>query len=247
MQSEIIIKALNKTFMHKDKELEVLRDINLSINAGEFVCVLGHSGCGKSTLLRCIAGLETDYEGEILINGEENKRPMLDKGMLFQDHRLLPWLNVADNIGFALSDKITNKKEKVHELIELVGLNGFEKAYPHQLSGGMAQRAAIARSLINKPKVLLLDEPLSSLDALTRIKMQEEILRIWETEKTTAVLVTHDIDEAVFLGQRIVILSKRPGIISKIISINVPHPRDRLGAKFIKLRDSVYKEFFAEE
>jgi len=247
MQGKIVINGLNKSFVYKDQELEVLRDIDLSINAGEFLCILGHSGCGKSTLLKCIAGLETDYDGEILIDGKETKYPTLDKGILFQDHRLFPWFNVVDNIGFALLDKTPNKKEKVQELIELVGLNGFEKAYPRQLSGGMAQRVAIARALINKPKILLLDEPLGALDALTRIKMQKEILKLWETEKTTTVLVTHDIDEAVFLGQRIVILSKRPGTIRKITSVDIDYPRNRTGKEFMKIRDSVYKEFFAED
>ena len=242
MQGEIVIKNLNKSF----GELEVLKDINLSIKEGEFLCILGHSGCGKTTLLRCIAGLDTDYEGKILIDGKEIKHPTLDKGMMFQDHRLFPWLNVAGNIEFALPNKFANKNEKVQELINLVGLSGFEKAKPAELSGGMAQRAAIARALINNPKILLLDEPFGALDALTRMKMQEEILRIWETEKTTTVLVTHDIDEAVFLGQRIVILSKRPGEIRNITSVELPYPRNRTDKSFAKIRDNIYKEFFAE-
>jgi sulfonate transport system ATP-binding protein len=237
---------LSKTFFNGKERLEVLKNINFTICAGEFLCLIGHSGCGKSTLLRIIAGLETDYEGEIFIDGEPVIGPSLGKGMVFQDHRLFPWFTVEENVGYGLPDSVPNKKQAIADLISLVGLSGFEKARPGQLSGGMAQRVSIARSLINQPKVLLLDEPFGALDALTRITMQKEILRIWEAEKNTMVLVTHDIDEAVYLGSHIVMLSQRPGMIKKITPIEIAHPRVRTGTDFLNARNGVYKEFFEE-
>ena len=184
MQSKIKIQKVNKTFIQNNNETtEVLKDINLDIQEGEFICLLGHSGCGKSTLLRIIAGLERDYEGEAYIDGKSITGPSLDKGLVFQDHRLFPWFTVEENVGYGLADREANKKERIEELIHLVGLQGFEKKYPRQLSGGMSQRVAIARALINRPSLLLLDEPFGALDALTRITMQNEILRIWKAQK----------------------------------------------------------------
>lgn len=243
--SEILeIKSLSKVFQEKNKKLEVLNDINLTINEGEFISILGSSGCGKSTLLRIIAGLDINYEGAALLDGKQIKKPSIDKGIVFQDHRLFPWLTIKENIGFGIPDEQKNKEELVQEHIELVGLKGFEKSFPSQLSGGMAQRAAIARALVNKPKILLLDEPFGALDAMTRINMQEEILRIWKREKVTIILVTHDIEEAVYLGDRVVVLSSRPGKIKEIYNIDIARPRDRVSNDFVSEKRKIYLEFF---
>jgi len=240
------LENLSKTFFNGKERIDVLKDINLTIYEGEFLCLIGHSGCGKSTLLRIIAGLDTDYEGKALIDGKPVVGPSLDKGVVFQDHRLFPWFTVEENVGYGLPDSAPDKKQTIRELISLVGLSGFEKARPGQLSGGMAQRVAIARALVNRPEMLLLDEPFGALDALTRINMQKEILRIWEAAKNTMVLVTHDIDEAVYLGSHIVMLSQRPGAVKKITPIEIAHPRARTGADFLNARNGVYKEFFEE-
>lgn len=248
MQSKIKIQKVNKTFIQNNNETtEVLKDINLDIQEGEFICLLGHSGCGKSTLLRIIAGLERDYEGEAYIDGKSISGPSLDKGLVFQDHRLFPWFTVEENVGYGLADREANKKERIEELIHLVGLQGFEKKYPRQLSGGMSQRVAIARALINRPSLLLLDEPFGALDALTRITMQNEILRIWKAQKNTMVMVTHDIDEAIALSSRIVILGQRGTGIKRIINVDLPYPRVRTGRDFSNIRNTVYKEFFEEK
>ncbi len=248
MQSKIKIQKVNKTFIQNNNETtEVLKDINLDIQEGEFICLLGHSGCGKSTLLRIIAGLERDYEGEAYIDGKSITGPSLDKGLVFQDHRLFPWFTVEENVGYGLADREANKKERIEELIHLVGLQGFEKKYPGQLSGGMSQRVAIARALINRPSLLLLDEPFGALDALTRITMQNEILRIWKAQKNTMVMVTHDIDEAIALSSRIVILGQRGTGIKRIINVDLPYPRVRTGRDFSNIRNTVYKEFFEEK
>ena len=248
MQSKIRIQKVNKTFIQSNNETtEVLKDINLDIQEGEFICLLGHSGCGKSTLLRIIAGLEKDYEGEAYIDGKSISGPSLDKGLVFQDHRLFPWFTVEENVGYGLADSEANKKERIEELIHLVGLQGFEKKYPRQLSGGMSQRVAIARALINRPSLLLLDEPFGALDALTRITMQNEILRIWKAQKNTMVMVTHDIDEAIALSSRIVILGQRGTGIKRIINVDLPYPRVRTGRDFSNIRNTVYKEFFEEK
>lgn len=248
MQSKIKIQKVNKTFIQNNNETtEVLKDINLDIQEGEFICLLGHSGCGKSTLLRIIAGLERDYEGEAYIDGKSISGPSLDKSLIFQDHRLFPWFTVEENVGYGLADREANKKERIEELIHLVGLQGFEKKYPRQLSGGMSQRVAIARALINRPSLLLLDEPFGALDALTRITMQNETLRIWKAQKNTMVMVTHDIDEAVALSSRIVILGQRGTGIKRIINVDLPYPRVRTGRDFSNIRNTVYKEFFEEK
>ncbi|AGK98496.1 ABC transporter ATP-binding protein [Clostridium pasteurianum] len=243
--SEILkIKGLNKIFQEKNKKLKVLNDINLIIEEGEFISILGSSGCGKSTLLRIIAGLDTNYKGNVLLDGEQIKKPSIDKGIVFQDHRLFPWLTIEENIGFGIPDKQKNKDELVQEHIELVGLKGFAKSLPSQLSGGMAQRASIARALVNKPKILLLDEPFGALDAMTRINMQEEILRIWKREKVTIILVTHDIEEAAYLGDRVVVLSSRPGKIKSIYKMDIARPRDRVSNDFLSEKRKIYLEFF---
>jgi sulfonate transport system ATP-binding protein len=240
------VRNLRKRFRGEQGEVIALQDINLSIRVGEFVSIVGSSGCGKSTLLRIIAGLEREFEGDALLDREPISGPGPDRGVVFQEHRLFPWLSVRDNVAFGVApDSPAEIQRSVQEHIALVGLAGFESAYPHQLSGGMAQRASIARALVNRPKVLLLDEPFGALDALTKIQMQQEILRIWEAEQTTMIMVTHDIDEAVFLGDRVVVMSNRPGTIKKIIPVDLPRPRDRGSFDFTRKRNEVYQEFFA--
>lgn len=243
--NDLVIQDLHKRFPVRGGEVTALEDINLTVGHGEFICVVGSSGCGKSTLLRIIAGLENVYDGVAALGGERIKGPGLERGVVFQEHRLLPWLTVRDNVAFGLAGITAKEKaDSVQEHINLVGLTGFEKAYPHQLSGGMAQRAAIARALVNRPQILLMDEPFGALDALTKIQMQEEVLRIWEAEKTTVILVTHDIDEAVYLGDRVVVMSSRPGTVKRVIPVDLPRPRDRSSYEFVGVRKEVYGEFF---
>lgn len=248
INSNLSIKHVNKTF-HVDKEnVQVLRDINIQIKPGEFISIVGHSGCGKSTLLKIIAGLVSYDFGTVEINDKKITTPGSDRGMVFQEHRLLPWMTIKDNIALGLHHLTKEEKnKKVSHHMELVKLTGFENAYPHQLSGGMAQRAAIARALVNSPKILLLDEPFGALDALTRIQMQKEILHIWDTEKTTMILVTHDIDEAIYLSDRALVMSSRPGTIETIIPIDIGRPRDRGSADFAYIKKKILTHFFQEE
>jgi NitT/TauT family transport system ATP-binding protein/sulfonate transport system ATP-binding protein len=198
----IAIRNLNKSFELEGRTLPVLQDINLSIQPGEFLALVGSSGCGKTTLLRILLGLEKGYHGSVFLDGVPIVGPSSERGIVFQEHRLLPWLTVAQNVGFGLRElkDAQEKRRRVGETLQLVGLEAFEKAYPGQLSGGMAQRAAIARALVNKPRVLLLDEPLGALDALTRLRMQRELDVLVRKEKVTTVLVTHDIEEALYLA-----------------------------------------------
>ncbi|MGE5476784.1 MAG: ABC transporter ATP-binding protein [Bacteroidales bacterium] len=244
---DLRIGPLSKTFALKAGTVQALSNIQLDIPGGRFISIVGASGCGKSTLLRIIAGLEGEYDGTVTLGGRPLGGPGLDRGVIFQEHRLLPWLTVEQNVAFGL--KNLPKAEiarRVAAHLELVGLAGFAKAYPHQLSGGMAQRVAIARALANQPQVLLLDEPFGALDALTKIQMQQEILRIWEVEKTTMVLVTHDIDEAIFLGDEVVVMSSRPGTVKKVLKVGLSRPRDRSSPDFVALRKEIYREFFSE-
>ncbi len=244
-KGELRIHELSKTFDNEAGLLKVIENVTLNVSAGEFLGIVGPSGCGKSTLLRLIAGLDNHYSGKIYLNDMEVRSPGIDRGIVFQDSRLLPWYDVEKNIGFALIGKKDIDTQKViSEHIKLVGLQGFEKSYPYQLSGGMAQRVSIARALVNRPKLLLLDEPLGALDAMTRIYMQQEIERIWEREKTSVILVTHDIEEAIYLCDRIVIMSCRPGKIRKIISVPLPRPRIRNNPVFIDIKENILKEFF---
>jgi ABC-type nitrate/sulfonate/bicarbonate transport system, ATPase component len=242
---KLFIENLNKTFEVDGRTISVLKDINLTIEPGEFVSIVGTSGCGKTTLLRLIVGLDSVYEGNILFNGERIHGPGLNRGIVFQDHRLLPWLKVLENVGFGLDPKINKKEHRkiIQEYIDLVGLKGFEKSYPYQLSGGMAQRAAIARSLVNCPELLALDEPLGALDAMTRMYMQQELEKIWEKEKITMIMVTHDIEEAIYLSTKIVVMSSRPGEIKQIISIPLARPRDRASYEFSKIKEELLAEF----
>lgn len=247
MTNIVEIYKLSKRFENKDSYVDALTDIDLNIKEGEFVSIIGSSGCGKSTLLKIIAGLETKYEGNITFDGKSIKGPSRERGVIFQDHRLLPWMTVKENIAFSLPDSGKNSEDLIKENIELVGLQGFENAYPKQLSGGMAQRVSIARALANRPKILLLDEPFGALDAITKINMQEEILRIWKKEKITMVIVTHDIDEAIYLGNKVIVMSSRPGRIKRIEEISLGNPKLRTGTLFNDQKEKIYKEFFKEE
>lgn len=243
----LLIKGLSKTFQQASGPVLALSEINLTIHKGEFVSIVGGSGCGKSTLLRIVAGFETDYVGEVTLDAKPIGKPGLDRGMVFQEHRLLPWLTVEQNIALGLNGLPPEVvRQRIDDHLELVGLSGFAKAYPAQLSGGMSQRVAIARALVNEPEILLLDEPFGALDALTKIQMQNEILRIWQAEKKTMILVTHDIDEAIFLGDHVVVMSSRPGTIRRILPVHLPRPRDRSSSDFMALRREIYGEFFAQ-
>lgn len=232
-----------KTFATPNGEVEALKNIRLHVNEGELVTIIGPSGCGKSTLLRIIAGLDTQYRGTVLLNGRPIDGPSIEKGFIFQEPRLFPWLTVEKNIAGDLPLKQPDIRRKVDELIELVRLKGFEKAYPKELSGGMAQRVAIARALLRSPKVLLLDEPFGALDAFTRSHMQEVLLDIWQTNRTTMLFVTHDLDEAVFLAERVVIMKARPGHIHGVLPIDLPFPRKKANHSFQQLRHLVLNEF----
>ena len=246
-QNYIIVEGLHKYFSQRGSEqMHVLDDINFSVKKGEVICIVGSSGCGKSTLLRAICGLDANHEGVVMIDGKEVTGPDRHRGMVFQEHRLFPWLTVSQNIGYALNGiPKEEKKKRVHQYIELVGLTCFEKAYPGELSGGMAQRAGIARALVNNPSVLFLDEPFGALDAFTKISMQEELKRIQKQSHTTMLLVTHDIDEAVYLGDRIIVMSERPGRIKRVVPVELPEPRDRNSYEFVEIRRIIYNEFFS--
>ncbi|MBQ3969063.1 MAG: ABC transporter ATP-binding protein [Clostridia bacterium] len=246
MGNIVEIDHLTKIFDDGGKKVKALDDINLEIKEGSFTSIIGGSGCGKSTMLRIIGGLETEYDGEVITNGEKVSGPSRKTGFIFQDHRLLPWLTVKENIRFSLPKEEKKNDEIIKEHLSLVGLSDFENAYPKQLSGGMAQRVAIARALANKPKILLLDEPFGALDAITKVTLQEELLKIWQKESITMIIVTHDIDEAVYLGQKVVVMTPRPGRIKKIYDVNAGTMRVRTGEPFTAARDKIYREFFKE-
>jgi ABC-type nitrate/sulfonate/bicarbonate transport system ATPase subunit len=220
-----------------------LSNISLSIAAGELISLVGPSGCGKSTLLRLIAGLDFADSGEVLIGSEPISEPSAERGLVFQDPNLFPWLSVRRNIeaGLVARGVLREKRNEVDEFMRLVGLEAFGDAYPHHLSGGMAQRVALARALINHPKVLLLDEPLGALDAFTRMRMQDEVLRLWENRRTTMLLVTHDIDEAIYMSDRIMIMTQPPGRIDQTIANTLARPRDRSSLGFLCLRGNILK------
>src|SRR5512138_554657 len=237
--------GVGKRFTANGTAVVALEGVDVEVRPGEFLSIIGESGCGKSTFLRIVAGLERHDSGSLSVGAAPISGPSLERGIMFQDSRLLPWLTVERNVAFALARvPRAERRERVAEALRTVGLAGFEKAYPHQLSGGMAQRAAIARVLVNKPRVLLLDEPFGALDALTKIQMQQELLRIWEAERSTVILVTHDIEEAVFLGDRVAIMSSRPGTVRRVVDVNLSRPRDRSDSAFAALRKKIYSEFF---
>lgn len=237
---------VSKSYELRGSQLRVLDDISLHIRSGEFVSVVGASGCGKSTLLRLIAGLDLNFEGSVVYQGRRIEGTSLDRSIVFQEHRLFPWLTVEENIALAFAATqvpADERQARVQAQINTVGLSGFEKAYPHQISGGMSQRVAIARALVLHPQLLLLDEPFAALDVLTRMKLQHELQRLWEHEGLTTILVTHDVEEAVFLGDRIVVMQSHPGRIKRIVPVNLPRPRIRSAGEFQRIRDDVLTDF----
>ena len=238
MNVKLSIEGVSKRF--KDKL--VLEKIDIDIMDGEFVCVVGPSGCGKTTLLRIIAGLEEPSEGDILLDGREINGPSPDRGMIFQEYSLFPWKTVRKNVSFGLEidgmprDEINRTVEKY---IKMVGLSGFEEHYPNEISGGMKQRVAIARALVKDPFIFLMDEPFGSLDAQTRNMLQDELLEIWEKTQKTIVFVTHSVDEALYIGDRVVVMSANPGRITRIIDVGVERPRERTDLKIMRERKEI--------
>ena len=239
------IKGVNRTYQDEDSTVEALSDINLSIKKGEFVSIIGASGCGKTTLLRLIAGFDKPQTGELLLEGKKITEPSLERGYVLQQGSLFPWLTVEQNIAVGLKARHVYKKKKadVGEYISLIGLDGFESSYPHQISGGMAQRVAIARALINDPEILLLDEPMGALDSFTRADIQDKLLELQAKKHTTMILVTHDVDEAIYLSDRIIIMTPRPGKVSEVLDIRLPHPRHRGGTEFLAIRKNILEKF----
>ena len=240
----IEVKNINKSFESKKTDkLSVLEDIDFTIQDGELICLLGPSGCGKTTLLRLIAGLEHPTSGEIIANGEVVKKPSGDRAVIFQQYSLFPWLTVLENVTFGLEmTKKGTKSENIaaaERYLESVGLIDFKDSYPHELSGGMKQRVAIIRSLLNHSPILLMDEPFSALDMQNRHKLQEQLIGLWKRFENTIVFVTHDVDEAVFLADKIVILDKNPGRIAEIVEVDIERPRKRESDEFIKLQESI--------
>jgi len=252
--SKLIIENVSRTFpgTHGGQPVKALQPASLSINANDFITILGPSGCGKSTLLRIVAGLDTPSTGRVLLDGREVRRPGPARGMVFQSYTLFPWLTVADNIAFGLREKGTPEKERreiVASYVDLVGLKGFENHWPKQLSGGMQQRTAIARALANDPEILLLDEPFGALDNQTRGLMQELLLGIWEKRKKTVLFVTHDIEEAIFMASRVIVMSARPGRIKSDVAVDLPHPRHytiKTSPEFSELKARLTEEIRVE-
>src|SRR5438105_2068776 len=240
--SALSVLSVRKDFPAPDNiRTLALAGVTLSLAAGELVSLVGPSGCGKSTLLRLIAGLDSPNSGELWIDDVPITAPSAERGLVFQDPNLFPWLTVRRNIqaGLVARGVLHEKRHEVDEFMRLVGLEAFANALPHHLSGGMAQRVALARALINHPKVLLLDEPLGALDAFTRMRMQDEVLRLWSARRSTTLLVTHDIDEAIYMSDRIVIMTARPGTIDQIITIELKRPRHRTSSEFLQLRGEI--------
>ncbi len=254
MGSKIVVRNISKTFVKKsggkgDSAVEALKDVSFEVMEQEFVCIVGPSGCGKTTLLRIIDGLIPADAGDILIDGRIVGAPAQDRGMVFQTFGLLPWRTVADNVAIGLEIagmEAQKQRSIVQRWIKVVGLAGFEHYYPHELSGGMQQRVGLARVLAIDPVVILMDEPFGALDAQTRELMQEELLRIWNQEKKTVIFITHSIDEAIYLADRVVVMSARPGRIAEILRVDIPRPRwerDVRGTKaFAELRAHIWKE-----
>ena len=244
------LENVSKSFakIETDEVTHALTSVTTTMESGEFISLVGPSGCGKSTMLRLIAGLITPTTGKLTVNGEEIEKPAPDRGMMFQKATLFPWLTVKDNIAFSLKmqGKLKGNEDKVENMIKVIGLENFREDYPAQLSGGMAQRVALVLSLINEPPILLLDEPLGALDACTRMNMQDEILKIWQEKKQLAIMVTHDVDEAIYMGTRVLVMDAHPGRVIADIPIDLPFPRDRGSREFVEYRiDILNKLHFA--
>ncbi len=241
----IDVKDLWMTFPGKRKgeQIHVLENINLSVKQGEFVCIVGPSGCGKSTLLNIIGGFLQQSSGQALVEGKPVTGPDPKRIFVFQENGVFPWLNVEDNVGFGLLEKSEDeRREIVRHYIEMVGLNGFERSYPHELSGGMRQRVEIARALASSPDIIYMDEPFGALDFITRMKMRTDLVRIWQEEKKTILLVTHDIEEAVQLADTVLVMSKRPATIQLSLPIALDRPRDLDSHGYLAARDRIFRE-----
>lgn len=243
--SKLELKNVSKVFEknEEDEKTHALKNINLSIDNNEFVSIVGPSGCGKSTMLRLISGLIRPSQGKILLDGKEIEKPSSKKGMVFQKPTLFPWLTVGENVGFSGSLKNEEKidQKEIDLMLEKVGLSEFKNSFPKQLSGGMAQRVSLIRTMIAKPEVFLLDEPLGSLDAFTRMNMQDEILNLWQEIKNLMIMVTHDVEEAVYMSSKVIIMEPRPGRVKEIVDIDLDYPRDRTSDKFINYRNKILK------
>lgn len=243
--SKLELKNVSKVFEknEEDEKTHALKNINLSIDNNEFVSIVGPSGCGKSTMLRLISGLIRPSQGKILLDNEEIEQPSSKKGMVFQKPTLFPWLTVGENVGFSGSLKNEEKidQKEIDLMLKKVGLSEFKNSFPKQLSGGMAQRVSLIRTMIARPEVFLLDEPLGSLDAFTRMNMQDEILNLWQEIKNLMIMVTHDVEEAVYMSSKVIIMEPRPGRVKEIVDIDLDYPRDRTSDKFINYRNKILK------
>ena len=241
--TKLSVEHVGMIFERDGKSTHVLNDINLEVGTGEFVCLLGPSGCGKTTLLNAMAGFLSPTSGEIKVNGEVVRKPDPRRIFVFQERGVFPWLTVEGNIGFGLSKLARAERDKrIAHYVKMVGLEGFEKTYPQELSGGMKQRLEVARALAVNPDMLLLDEPFGALDSITRLIMRKELLRIWDAERKTIAFVTHDIDEAVQLADRVVVMSARPATIQQIVNIDIAHPRDISSPRYLELRDGIFRQ-----
>jgi NitT/TauT family transport system ATP-binding protein len=241
--AKLFAHHIDIAFEREGNTISVLEDINLEVGKGEFLCLLGPSGCGKTTLLNTMAGFLSPSAGEIRIDGEVVQGPDPRRIFVFQERGVFPWLTVEGNIGFGLFKLPgAEREQRIRHYVKLVGLQGFEKAYPAELSGGMKQRLEVARALAVNPDMLFLDEPFGALDSITRLIMRGELLRIWEAERKTIIFVTHDIDEAVQLADRVVVMSARPARIQQIVEIDISHPRDISSPRYLELRDGIFKQ-----
>jgi NitT/TauT family transport system ATP-binding protein len=242
MNHKLKLHGVTKAFQSEEVEINALEDINLEVKPNEFLCIIGPSGCGKTTLLRMIAGLDYPSSGEIILDGDRVSGPSPDRGMVFQEYSLFPWRTVLKNIEFGLKIRGMEDKERskiAERYLELVGLQDFGNSYPYELSGGMKQRVAIARALATEPSILLMDEPFGSVDAQTRNVLQEELLEIWRRTKKTILFVTHSVDEAVYLADRVAVMSARPGRIIECMKIGIPRPRKRTSMEANEIREQL--------
>lgn len=240
----LVLDKVSKSFAGIGSYTDIthaLGEVDLRVEDGEFISIVGPSGCGKSTILRLIAGLISPTTGTITLNGKVVEGTDSNRGMAFQKSVLFPWLNVEKNISFGprMRKDTANLKERVDKMLEMSGLTDFRTAFPHQLSGGMTQRVSLARTMINEPEVFLLDEPLGALDAFTRMKLQDELLNMWQRNKNIMVMVTHDVDEAIYMGNRVIVMTSHPGRIVKDIHIDLEYPRNRLDDRFLSYRSQI--------
>ena len=249
---KVHIDHVVKKFNGRNGEMVALNGVDLDIHENEFVCVVGPSGCGKSTLLNIIGGLESPTEGQVLVDGKPVQGPGPDRGIVFQQYALFPWLTVEKNVQFGLKLQGKSKEEceeTARKYLKMVDLEGFAKSYPKELSGGMKQRVAIARAYAVNPKVLLMDEPFGALDAQTRTQLQSELLQTWERDMKTCFFITHDVDEAIILAQKVIVMSARPGRVKAVIDIDIPYPRDqetKMSPRFLELKNEIWSLVYQE-